>query len=135
VILADTSVWIEFLRRPDSPDGRALRGILLEDQVVMTGIVLAEILQGTRSREDLERLSDLLGALRFLDADRNTWEAAGRRSHELRRQGLPTPLSDLLIAEIALSNDSLVFSNDSHFERVPGLRRYMADGPLTEERT
>ena len=47
---------------------------------------------------------------------------AARLSFDLKRTGLTTALSDLLIAAVALENDLEVYAIDSDFERVPGLK-------------
>ena len=41
-------------------------------------------------------------------------------------EGRLTPLTDLLIAALALEGEHQVFTLDDHFQRVPGLRLYEA---------
>lgn len=89
----------------------------------MTGLVLAEVLQGARD-EDFQKLADLMTALPFLPADQDTWARAGELSFQLRRLGRLTPLTDLLIAAVALEGGHQVFTLDDHFQYVPGLRLY-----------
>ena len=84
-------------------------------------MVAAEVLQGAKTESDFQQLEDKLDALHFYHADEETWQRAARRSFDLKRQGLKTPLSDLLIAQVALDNDLAVFAVDAHFERVDSL--------------
>ncbi len=45
MVIADTSVWIPFFNRPDSPEKAALDLLIDADEVVLVGVVLAELLQ------------------------------------------------------------------------------------------
>ncbi len=45
---------------------------------------------------------------------------------QLRGQGRLIPLTDLIIASLALEGDHQVFTLDEHFQRVPGLKLHEA---------
>ena len=47
MVIADSSVWIDFQRNPDSEVGRELDHLLSNDEVAMVGPVLTEVLRGT----------------------------------------------------------------------------------------
>ena len=53
---------------------------------------------------------------------RDIWEAAGEISASLQGTGVTIPLSDLIIAAVALSGDHEIFTIDPHFDKVDGLR-------------
>lgn len=122
LILVDTSIWIRALRSKRSPEARELDRLIELDQVVITDLVAAEVLQGTKTDADFEELEDKLDALHFYHADEEAWQRAARRSFDLKRNGLKTPLSDLVIAQVALDNDLTVYAVDEHFDRVDGLK-------------
>jgi len=42
----------------------------------------------------------------------------------LRSRGLTLPLSDLILAAIAVENGFLILSADRHFTRIPGVNLY-----------
>ena len=88
----------------------------------MTGMVMAEILQGLRRGEDLAEYSRLLRSFPFLETNSDDWMRAGRLSQDLRRLGQTTPLSDLVIGCVAIRNDVPLLHRDEHFGRIPGLR-------------
>ena len=92
------------------------------DQVAITDVVAAEVLQGAKTESDFQQLEDKLDALHFYHADEETWQRAARLSFTLKRIGLKTPLSDLLVAQVALDNDLTVYAADEHFDRVDGLK-------------
>ncbi len=66
MIIADISVWIPFFNRPDSLEKRVLDHLIDTNEIVLVGVVLAEILQGCRTEKDRLTLKDALCALHYL---------------------------------------------------------------------
>lgn len=124
MVIADTSVWVDYIRRPQGPTARVIDRLLDDDMLATVGTVVAEVLQGSLTDLDFTRLRKMMTALPYFEATRATWVRAGRLSMDLRLSGKPTPLSDLVIAAIALDGDHEVFTLDNHFDRIPGLRLY-----------
>ncbi len=122
MVIVDSSVWIHFLRTPDTPVGRELDRLLDEQKVAVVGIVVAEVLQGTRSRTDYENLKSRLEMLPYVEESRAVWTRVAELAIALRNQGTLTPLTDLLIASLALEGGHDLFTLDDHFRRVPDLR-------------
>jgi predicted nucleic acid-binding protein len=121
-IIADTSVWIEFFRDEKSLISIHLQGLLRSGRVALTGMVLAEILQGVKGVREAALVRRSMEPLFFMETNREVWQMAGEMSAALRRKGLTIPLSDILIASVALDKDCEVFTTDPHFESIPGLR-------------
>lgn len=124
MLIADTSVWIDFQRDPQSEVGQELDRLLAAGEVVMVGPVLTEIIQGSRSVNELEFFATRLTALPFLEATQQTWVNAGHLNHLLRQEGKLMALGDLVIASLALEHDMPLYSLDGDFDRVPGLQRH-----------
>jgi predicted nucleic acid-binding protein len=121
-IIVDTTVWIDFFRRSDSPHSLHLKLLLREGRVLLLGVVLAEILQGIKTQKESVIVKKGLLKLPYIEMTRKIWEKAGEISASLLRKGITVPLSDLIVASCALSEDLEVFTLDSHFRKVPGLR-------------
>ena len=122
MILVDTSVWIDWSNRPETREAQELARLLDTDEVATTDVVIAEVLQGTRTEARFAEFSELMGGLHYLPASRETWIRAAELSFQLMRRGFATPLSDLVIATVALDNDVAVFARDEDFSRVVGLK-------------
>jgi len=120
-IIADTCVWIEFFRNPESELTLHLKEHIKERKVVMVGMVLAEILQGIRSKKEASRVKESLKELPYLEVTWDAWEKAGELSRDLRRRGTTIPLSDMIIASLAIVEGYEVLTVDPHFQHVPGL--------------
>ena len=123
-VIVDTSVWIEYFRRPDSNEKKDVDLLLRDNLAFLGGIILAELLQGTRNEKDFELLRSSLSALPFCEASFDTWANAGYVSYSLRRKGITIPLSDSLIAALALENNCQVYTLDPHFGRIENIKLY-----------
>jgi predicted nucleic acid-binding protein len=129
VIIADSNVWISLLRWPEEPIALELKSLLRGDRVAIVGVVLAEVLQGSRGEREYRQLIDRLEALPYLEMNRGMWAKVGEVAMHLRNKGLATPLTDIAIAAVALEGDHEVFTLDRrHFERIPELRLYESEG-------
>ena len=94
-VLPDTSVWIEFFRGTE-PTARAPDRLIAEQEPVICGPILAELLAGTPSAER-ERL----------------WVA-----HELVGRGSCVPLIDVLIPVAAAHAGAALWTRDRDFDRI-----------------
>lgn len=122
--LLDTDVCIAFLNGKD----RKLEHRMLElaDDLVLCSVVKAELWFGAeasaRVAENHERLGAFFDTFDCLPFDDVAARHYGRVRAALRREGQPIGPNDLLIASIALANDTPVITrNRREYERVPGL--------------
>ena len=95
-VLVDTSIWIEYFNKPQSKFGASLERLLHQQRVVVCGIILAELLQGTKTESEFNDVLDSLACLPFLETNLNTWIETGRISFSLRRKGITIPILRIL---------------------------------------
>jgi predicted nucleic acid-binding protein len=77
-------------------------GHLIEtDQAIITGPVIAELLQGVRGDSEAQQLQELLEFLPYLEMQRKDWESAGKTLRDLRSRGITIPLTDAVIGAVA----------------------------------
>jgi len=129
VVIADTSVWIEYFKGGDEQARVTLRRLIRAEQAVLVGVVLAELLQGCRSSKEADTVPSTLAGLRFLETTFSVWKRTGELSASLRRKGTTLPPSDLLIATLALEHRCQVYTLDPHFEQIPGLTLHTVPHP------
>ena len=129
-ILADTSVWVDYLRVPVGGPAEMLDELLEDGLAVMCGPVAAELVAGVPTRHQRE-LWQRLGGLPWYDLGRSDWRDVGTVSGELRAQGLPTPLTDVVIAVASVRAEAALWTRDRHFDAIravlPGLDLYDPD--------
>jgi len=106
LILVDTSAWIEFLRRAESPVADMVDRILAEDLAALTGVVKAELLQGARSDREFEDLRVLLSACHSCPEPPDLWDRVARLGRSLRRNGVSgVGIPDMIVGVTAVHND------------------------------
>ena len=120
-ILVDTSAWIDYFNKPNSKIGKAVEKIIKQEKALIAGVILTELLQGARVREEYDALLDSMLAIPVLETGLNTWIEAGRLAFELRRQGITIPITDLIIASLALIENCAILTLDHHFKKIPGI--------------
>ena len=122
-VLVDTSIWIEFFK-PKSDIGDKLEKLIKENSVWTCGIVLFELVQGTKSDHEKSKILGILSDLKYIEMTLLLWRKAGELSVSLKQKGMNLPLSDIFIATIAIEHHLHVFTLDKHFEQIPVLSIY-----------
>ena len=125
-MLADTSVWVAFLRDGTRGSAAELDRLLEQREVLICGPVAAELVAG--AGDDGGRLWSLLAGLAWAELQREAWRQVGETAAALRRRGATVALTDVEIAVAAMRAGAAVWSQDSDFERIgtvlPELRRF-----------
>lgn len=121
LILADTSVWIPFLRGSGVEFQERLVPLIMADRLATTPVIIMEILVGAKSEKEYDKLSKNLAALRCFDVSVKLWQRACKLGYTLRQKGISMPLTDTLIAAVAIENSSLLLHNDRHYEIIASI--------------
>ncbi len=120
-VVVDTSQWVQYFRIGASAEAAEVDRLLALGEVVMVGVVYAELLCGARDETQFRALEQQLDALPFLEMTTATWRDTGRILSDLQQEGLTIPLPDAAIAALALEQALQVYTRDDHFQRIPGL--------------
>jgi predicted nucleic acid-binding protein len=116
VILADSSAWIEFLRRTGSPTNHAMRS-LLEGDLAVTEPVAMEVLAGARDERHLRELRALLGRAHLIPCTSADFFEAAALHRACRQSGETVRrLVDCLIAAVAIRAGVPVLHNDGDYD-------------------
>lgn len=122
-VIVDTSVFIDFLKGSERIAQEVLN-LIESKRIVLTGIIIAELMQGIKKPFEEERIADLLTGVSILEISTSLWIKIGRLSSSLRRKGINLPLTDIAIAVLAIEYDLALFTIDRHFEQIPGVKIY-----------
>jgi predicted nucleic acid-binding protein len=121
VIVADTTVWVDFLRGREAPHVVELTSLIAEDAgIALTDVILAEVLQGLRTDQEARRLERQLRAfdiLRLRDLEDFTREAALHRAARSKGHTIRRTL-DCLIASVCIRERVPILHNDADFDRL-----------------
>jgi len=90
--------------------------LLAEDRVAIVPMIRLELLGGTRSANEFNRLKSRLNALHQIPTDEANWDTAVQLSFKLRQQGKVIPYTDILIGSAAILTNCLLLHADRHFD-------------------
>lgn len=120
-ILPDTCAWIDFFRGRPSRMAEKVEAALVQGEVVTCGVVLFELIQGIKNLKEEALVLSAFQAVPHLEMTDALWIKAGRLSSQLRKKGHTLPLSDIIIATLALEHSCSLLTVDRHFDVIPGL--------------
>lgn len=115
LVLVDTSVWIDYLSRRASKVDETMDALLAHGGIAAAAIIIAELVQGSHTSAEAERLRRYLQPLHWIESTDQHWNHAGQLSARLRRKGHTVNLTDCYIAALADSADAPVYTLDKHF--------------------
>lgn len=118
VLLIDTSAWIDFFRGKQSSVTDAVQLALQLGAARLCGPVKAELLQGVKTKKEKLQLGVMFEAVENLPTHELDWELAGNTLQALRERGITVPLTDALIAAIAIRHKAQVLTVDHHFSHL-----------------
>ncbi len=116
-VLVDTSVWIDMFRKGESAASQTLGQLLSLGLVCTHGIIRAEILSGTRSKIEYQKLADYLSALTLLQDPPELWDNVALARYRLARGGFQASIADLVVAASASYHAKAVFTLDQSFRK------------------
>ena len=120
-MIVDTSVWIDFLNAQETTETRILQHAIEEDTpVYLTGLILAEILQGIRQTRRLATVrGDLLNFPLIEPRAPDTYIAAAALYRRARRRGLTVrSIVDCVIAATAIEAAEPVLHRDRDYSAL-----------------
>ncbi len=117
IVLADTSVWVEWLRRGTRGTAADMDRLVGEDAVLVCGPVAAELVAGA-APDDQGELWTLLTSLPWADLDAFAWRETGIAAGALRRRGTSVAVTDLAIAVCAVRAAARLWTRDVAFDRI-----------------
>ena len=117
-ILVDTSVWIDYFRGKSSKTTAKLDDLLSHGTIYVPKIILAELIQGARSKKEISIIHDFLDAFFIIDQKEDSWIKAGHISYDLKKRGMNVHLFDCYIAVIAREYECKIFTQNRHFKEI-----------------
>ncbi len=118
MILADSSVWIDYLRDVASPQADRLDILLGSPELIMADLVLAEVLQGCDSDKEFEKVRHFLVPIPVITiSDEAVAIQAARNYRALRARGITVRKTiDTLIATRCIVDGHTLLYSDRDFD-------------------
>ena len=127
MIVADTSVWIDYVNGVVTPQTDILDRELKQDRVVTGDLIIVEFLQGFRDNKQFQIAKHLMDSLDYHDfVGKEMAIRAAENFRKLRKRGITIRKTmDVLIATFCIAHDLELLHNDRDFdpmEELLGLR-------------
>ena len=118
MVIADTSVWVDFLRGAASPQCDLMASLLEEQAVATCDRVLQELLQGASRDADFRELREKLLALPCFNLGGVELALAAARNYRRMRERAfrPRSATDVLIATFCIQHGHELLHNDRDFD-------------------
>lgn len=118
MILLDTNVVINMINNSQDAHWELLN----KEDVVVCGIVIAELYRGIKNAAEKNAVELFVNAVDELPLDSDAlgedWKKIGMFIADLRKSGLSVPFQDAVIAYLAIKYKTTLCSNDRHFKLI-----------------
>lgn len=118
MIVADTSVWIDYVKGIDAPHTNILDYELIYNRVVTGDIIMVEFLQGFKDDREYLIAKQIMENLEYRDfLGKGIAIQAANNYRKLRRQGITVRKTiDVIIATFCIENRFPLIHNDRDFD-------------------
>jgi predicted nucleic acid-binding protein len=121
MVVIDSSVWIEALRRQGRLDVKvALEALLEAYEAQLSAPVRLEVMGGAR-KEERRVIGSYFSIIPYRTVGPDDWERAISLAWRLRNGGLTVPWLDVLIAALAIHDGVRLYTIDAHFEKIAAI--------------
>lgn len=121
-LLIDTSVWSEALRRKEtsftSSETLVRRIIENNDEIVIVGIILQEILSGITDKKLFSEIATILSDFSYIDITKEDYIYAAELRNRCTRKGIHAGSFDFLIASAAIKHKLTLVTYDKDFINI-----------------
>lgn len=120
MIVVDSSVWIDYFNGVENRETALLDGLLGEESIVIGDLILAEVLCGFRSEQDVRKARAALDTLVFEPmVGRDIALKSARNYRALRTKGVTVRKTiDMLIATFCMENRHRLLHRDRDFDPI-----------------
>ncbi|MCP4430071.1 MAG: PIN domain-containing protein [Gammaproteobacteria bacterium] len=132
-LLVDTSVWSLAFRRdspPQLPEVIELKRALESgDEIVVTGLIVQELLQGFNRPKAQAQILDYFKSLLLISPDQEDHIKAAELHNRCRKKGIQTGTIDALLAQLCIRHDFHILTTDkdfTHISKVVGIKIWSA---------
>ena len=114
IYLTDTNVVIDSLDQK-SKNYELLEKLFKTNDIIICGVVRAELLHGAYSQKNNCELHGYLSVFRTLNLEGSDWETLGDQLYAYRMGGFTVPFVDAIVAAIGMKYGIPIWTDDKHF--------------------
>ena len=113
-ILVDTNILIDYLKNPTEDATK----IFEQNEIATCGVVVTELLRGSKSPKETQKLKAALECFEYLDFEKSDWIEIAELFIKLKKSGVTVPFQDGIISYLAIKHNCKVCTKDCHFKAI-----------------
>ena len=113
-ILVDTNILIDYLKNPTDNATK----IFEQNEIATCGVIVTELLRGSKSPKESEKLKTALECFEYLDFEKSDWIEIAELFIKLKKSGVTVPFQDGIISYLAIKHNCKVWTKDAHFKVI-----------------
>lgn len=120
MIIADTSVWVDYFRGIDAAHTNKLDMALGTDEFFMGDLIITELMQGARTEKSISQIKDIISKMQCVNmvGQKIAYESAANY-RLLRSKGITVRKTiDMLIGTYCIQSDASLIHNDRDFDPI-----------------
>ncbi|HMP76951.1 MAG TPA: PIN domain-containing protein [Kiritimatiellia bacterium] len=121
MLLVDSNVYIDWLRKRELPE-QHLRRWIIAGEAAICGIIRIEVLRGIIAPGVKMRMQSVFDAMIDVPTSNHLLYEATELAWALDRKEILLSVPDLLIAQVARQLGATLITKDSVFAKIPGVR-------------
>ncbi|MBN1995913.1 PIN domain nuclease [candidate division KSB1 bacterium] len=123
MIVADTSVWIDYVKGIEAPHTNLLDHELVHNRIITGDLIITEFLQGFRNNKDYEAAKEIMESLEYFDfVGKEIALQSAQNFRRLQRSGITVRKTiDVIIATFCIENGFELLHNDCDFDPMEEL--------------
>jgi len=120
MIIADTSVWIDFFRGLDEPHVKRLENALISDRLYIGDLIIAELLQGVKNDKGAKEIRGIISKLTVVNMVNESIAYKSAENYRILRTNGKTVRKtiDMLIATFCIEKGMTLIHNDRDFDPI-----------------
>jgi predicted nucleic acid-binding protein len=118
MVIADTSIWIDYFRGVESRETDLLNTLLDEERIATGDLIIAELMQGFRTKSQITTATQIINRLEYYDlCGREISYKAAENYRLLRKKGVTVRKTiDTLIGTFCIEKNFKLLHNDRYFD-------------------
>jgi predicted nucleic acid-binding protein len=118
MVLADTSIWIDYFRGVYSPKTDQLNELLDEERVAIGDLIIVELMQGFKTKSQIGAARQIISRLEYFDlVGKDIAFKAADNYRLLRKKGITIRKTiDIIIGTFCIENQFALIHNDRDFD-------------------
>jgi predicted nucleic acid-binding protein len=128
MVLVDTSVWIDYFRGVDSSQTNRLDQLIDEERVVTGDLIIAELMQGFRTKAQITIAHKIISSLEYYDlVGKDVALKSAENYRFLRMHGITVRKTiDVIIGTFCIVNGMKLLHCDRDFEPMESYLNLMS---------